>query len=191
MTFTAHRYRDDEDPSEARKAYVALHMSGAAFAASVAKKDAESSDQLDQMNLIDDAVLLSDVCLRWAARQVGAWGGATVIAGLLDVLTNDNSLSHPLELASGYRDGARKENTRAVVKQPEVTTSADLGTVGSVQERLVVTRNVLSILLQEFGIVEVDEFSPDGSIVGQAWGFMHYRSVESWAAQYEVDFVAQ
>jgi hypothetical protein len=191
MTFTAHRYRDDDDPAEPHKTYVALPMSGAAFAASVAKRDATSSDRLDPLNLIDDAVPLSDVCLRWAARQVGAWGGATVIAGLLDALTNGSSLSHPLELANGYGDGARKSNTRAVVKQPEATTSADLATVESVQERLIVTRNALSILLQEFGIVEADEFGPNGSIVGQAWGLRCHSVVQSWAAQHEVDFVSR
>jgi Schlafen, AlbA_2 len=192
MTFTGHRYRDDQDPADAHDAYVALHMSGAAFAASVAKPDATSSDRLGQLGLIDDAVLLSDVCLRWAARQVGAWGEATVIAGLLDTLANGDFLRHPLELAGrrhGHNDDVRKTNTRSVVKQPEATTSADLGAVGSVQQRLVVTRNTLSVLLQEFGIVEVDEFGPEGSIVGQAWGSSWYRGVESWATQYKVDFV--
>ncbi len=97
--------------------------------------------------LIDDAVLLTDVALRWCARQVGEWGAATVLIGLIDPAGEGGKATRPVELVAvpaGSSDLARVQRARTLEDFPRAEISADLSATATAQERLAVAHHALA-----------------------------------------------
>jgi hypothetical protein len=64
---------------------------------------------------------------------------------------------------------------------------ADLAAVESVQQRLAVTQQAISGLLQWFGLSEPLQMKRDGTLVARQWSMSHYREGERWAEEHGVD----
>jgi len=187
VTFTGSRYSSEDDETTVREAYVELHVDGSAYAAK--PLDPSPPEQWDRhigsISLSDDTIMLSDVVLRWCARQAGSYGSARLTVGIIDSDSEDGSLRLPLMLASGAR-ARRSEGTRSVTGRPVVEVSADLAAVRTVQERLAVTYLALSGLLQWFGLPESRLLKPDGTLVCRQFGTWSDLA-EQWAGQWGVN----
>jgi hypothetical protein len=191
VTFTGSLRSADEDETEIRDAYVALHVDGAAFAASPIGQGTTGEPvgrQLGEITLVDDGILLVDLVTRWCAYQAGGWGTATVVLGLVDADTEDGSLGEPVELVRSDTGQIRRmRGTRRLSGRPRTATMADLAAVDTVQRRLAVAYQALAGLLQWFGMAEPAQLRPDGTIQPAQFLMSRYSQVEQWAGIFGVD----
>src|SRR5262249_44898939 len=138
VTFTGSSRTTEDDETEVRDAYVELHVDGSAFAASpvgLNTADDGSDRQVGELTLIDDGILVIDGVLRWSARQVGAWGTATLVMGLSD--PDEEGAPGAIRLVSAEGGVVRpRRGTRGLTSPIAATTIVDLAHVATLQERL-------------------------------------------------------
>lgn len=185
VTATAHQaHRAGEEEADPREQYVELYADGRAFAATAitARTDDEGDQRaLGELTLADDALMLVDLVVSWAAHQAGAWGEAEAVVGL-ERSTADEFVQPVAihEVAGG--DLRRIAGTRPVRGPLRSSTSVDLSAGSTQLGRLAAARDVLTVLLHHFGISEPRQLEPDGRIVPSAWK-RHERQVERWARE--------
>jgi hypothetical protein len=190
ITFTGGLRSAWEDDTEIRDAYVELHVDGSSFVATpiAARTEEDASRNVGEITLADDGILLVDVAVRWAAHSVGAWGMATVVAGLADAPEGNGVISDTVTLVESDDAKVRRiHGTRQLAVAPRTSTVVDLRAAGNIQQRLAVTYRVLAGLLQWFGLAEPRQLLPDGTIVPAEFRMSNYREVERWARANEVD----
>ena len=164
VTFTASLFSSLDDATNIHEVYVEFHIDGSAFAAR----------SIDHATTGDSA-----------DRQLGAWGSATVVIGLVDADSGDGALAEPIGLvAKRHDDVQRIPATRCLTGRPCTDTVADLAAVGTVQQRLSVTYLGLSGLPQWFGIAECRHIRPDGSL--DDIQFTNPPDAEAWATQHGI-----
>ena len=183
VTFTGPAWGRKEDEAEVRDAYISLHVSGAAFAAvpivERTNDDADGTRSVGEITLVDDCILLVDETCRWSEHQVGTWGTATLVAGLVDA--GSRGLTEPVQLVSfDYGRMARLRGTRSVAGEVQTSTVIDLGAVSSMQQRLSICHAVLSGLMQWFGRVEPSQLKPDGTLVPSEFP-SNWEEMRDWA----------
>lgn len=184
VTFTQALSQSHSDEAAIGGSYVELHMDGSAFAATAISERTDpgsNTRSIGQMTLVDDTLLLVDVCLRWTARQVGSWGYSACAVGLFDAEGPDGTPVEPYELAvfAGSRP-VRIHGTRSVPEIPTAETTADLTAVDTIQARFAVAHQALAGLLQWFGVAEPLQVKRDGSLVSRHWETASTQ-VEQWA----------
>ncbi len=191
VTLTGNRYRDDQDPAAPYDGYAALYLNGAAFVATTTSSDAASPRRLNRDQVVDDLIMTGDLGLRWAARQLGAWGSATMVGGFVDSGSADGQYRQALELGGWRfgRDDERLANTRAVHRQVSAATAASLEATTTMQGRLSHVGALASAVLQHFGLAEAEQLAPDGAIRSSAWPVANHRSLEAWATSTGVAFI--
>jgi hypothetical protein len=185
VTFTGSLLSSDDDETAIRDAYVELHLDGSAFAAvpiTDRTDDDPTSRGIGEITLVDDSILLVDLLARWMATRAGVWGTATLTLGLTDPSTPDGSLNEAVEFVRA-EDGPvrRMRGTRRLTGDVRSSVAVDLAAVDSLQQRLVVSYEALSGLLQWFGLPEPTQLLPDGMIVPSEFLMSRYRQVVQWA----------
>jgi hypothetical protein len=187
-TFTGARLRDTDDEADPRDAYVEFYVDGSAFVATpISERTDEDAEthEIGEQTLTDDVVLLVDAGLRWCSRQVGSWGTARAIAGIIDADAQPGALDQPLILvAAAYGEMHRGSATRTVRRPPITVTIVDLSAVETMTQRLAVTHTLLAGLLQWFGRPEPRHIARDGALRAGAW--RSADQVRRWAAHHGV-----
>lgn len=147
VTFTGSRSYGSENETDVRDAYVELRLTGSAYAATPLGLHTDDEDPaaraVGERTLVDDLMLILDVTLRWSAERAGAYGTATVIAGLVDTATVDGRLGEPVAYRH-FDSRGPSTSTRRLTGAPSSTAIADLAAVSTIQERLAVTYQGLS-----------------------------------------------
>lgn len=190
VTFTKSLSTSDQDETEVFEAYVELLLEGASFAGlptAARTADDATSRSVGELTVVDDALMLVDICLRWTERQVGAWGTATAVIGLFDADTVDGRPIRPLDLVSlDYGEPRRMSGTRLLIDSPRAETTVDLAAVDTIQRRFVVAHHLLAGLLQWFGLAEPLQITRTGALVSRQWP-RAWSQVEQWAQQWDVE----
>lgn len=183
VSFTSHKFRDEDDEADPRDSYVELHADGSSFVAidlNVRTSDDNQLGHVGYFTVIDGMIPMVDVGARWAAETVGGTGMANVAVGLAD--TTGEKI--PLEMVSdeGSRELRRLGATRVLRGDLIVSrdhTVADVAACADVQGRLALVHACLSPLLQRFGRPESDQITRDGRVAWRAW--KRFPDVKRWA----------
>lgn len=193
VTFTRSLSTSGQDETEVSEAYVELLVDGSSFAGlptAARTSDDPASRSVGEITLVDDALMLVDICLRWTERQVGAWGTATAVVGLFDADAGDGRPVRPLELVSSdHGEPRRMSGTRLLDDSPRAETTVDLAAVDTIQRRFVVAYHLLAGLLQWFGLAEPLQITRTGVLVPLQWP-RAWSQVEQWAQQWGVEYEA-
>jgi hypothetical protein len=186
--FTGLPWRDNEDPTEARGAYLELYADGSAFAATPVEANTGPDGGIGDVTLADDLTYTVDVCLSWTVRQTGAWGTADLLTGLRDGRAADGELSRPLELVTtSYGTTRRQRGTRRLDRPPAVAVAIDLTTADTRRGRLAATGSAAAAVLQWFGLPEAPQIAPDGTLRTSRWGAANReRQIEQWADHHAI-----
>ncbi|WP_127480199.1 helix-turn-helix domain-containing protein [Nocardioides pantholopis] len=185
VTATAHQaHRAGKEEADPDEQYVELYADGRAFAATavVARSDDEGDHRaLGELTLADDALMLVDLVVSWAAHQAGAWGEAEAVVGL--VRSASDEFAQPVTIHAVVGGDLRRiAGTRSVRGSLRSSTSVDLSAGSTQLGRLAAARDVLTVFLHHFGISEPRQLEPGGRIVPWAWS-RHERQVERWARE--------
>lgn len=191
VTFTRSLTTSDEDETEVSEAYVELHVDGSSFAAlpSAARTAADQASRgVGEITFVSDGLMLTDICVLWTERQVGAWGSATAVMGMFDADSDDGRPARPLQLVSFEfnNEPRRISGTRLLVEAPRAQSTVDLAAVDTTQRRFVVAHHLLAGVLQWFGLAEPRQVRRDGSLESRQWGRASSQ-VEQWAQQWDVE----
>lgn len=185
VTATAHQaHRAGDEEADPREQYVELYADGRAFAATaVVARTNEKGElgALGELTLSDDAIMLVDLVVSWAAHQAGAWGEAEAVVGLVGSASDEFVQPVTIHAVVGG-DLRRLAGTRPVRGPLRSSTSVDLSAGSTQLGRLAAARDVLTVLLHHFGISEPRQVEPDGRIVPWAWQ-RHEGQVERWARE--------
>ncbi|MFG1770776.1 hypothetical protein ACGFIX_14480 [Nocardia salmonicida] len=121
--------------------------------------------------------------MSWTIHRVGAWGNATVTAGLFD--TGTAALARPVRLNGA--GGERVSSLRALTRSSKNSTVAHLEDALTVRERMRVAYNAASQILQLFGVTEPTWLTETGAL--RTFSLLNQRSrhAKEWAASNGVD----
>lgn len=191
VTFTGSLRTASEDESAIRDAYLELHLDGSVFGATpIAARTTgeEDSRSVGEFTLLDDTALICDVALRWCAHQIGSWGMATLLVGLIEPNQAEGEIVEPVVFVTRDTGRLRRgSRTREVTGRPLAETVADLTAVDTDQQRLSVTYRLLAGLLQWFGMAEPAQLRPSGALVARQFGMGSYRQIIEWAVRHGVE----
>jgi hypothetical protein len=195
VTFTNSTRTSTEDETEIRDGYLELHVDGSAFAAtSIAQRtdgDGKGRD-IGEFTIVDDGIILGDVATRWCAHQVGSWGTATAVMGLVDADDPDGVIQEPVVIVQHDTGQVRRmPATRKVRGLPETQVVLDLAATDAVQQRLAVTYRLLAGLLSWFGLAEPAQIKPNGMIATQQFLISQRRVVTTWCEWHGVEIERQ
>lgn len=184
-TFTEHPYTDSDDAGDPRGTYIELYVDGHVFLAHELQEASDSG--VNELHLSDLCVLLTDGSVRWAAKQIGAWGQASVHVGICSGTEGEPQLVSPLTLTR-YRHGQlqRAGGTRKVLRKPYAARSIDLGEASSMRSRLEIAYWAVASLLQWFGVPEPATLTRDGGVVPEAWSSTWAGEVRQWMARHQI-----
>jgi hypothetical protein len=192
MTFTGYNRSDPRsDELAISGGYVELYVDGSAFAAAPIglNTDADGAGrEVGEFTVVDDCVLLVDLAMQWCAHESGAWGTAAITAGFVDTDVAGGAIERPVVLVNSDTGATtrRVHRTRALQGHPRTTTVADLAAVDTLQRRLAVAYQVLSRLMQQFGLPDLSQIRPNGAVVPSDYG-RHRSQVAEWAQLHGVE----
>jgi hypothetical protein len=168
---------------------VELHTGGASFTAIDLHKwtgTEDSPGDLGELTLVDAAIAALTSAAPWLHDETGGLGTATVAVGLFNSSGHDHELQLVTRdagtLARVYRTRALRAAADGQVSRDE--TIADVAASGDLTGQLILVHDTLSLLLQRFGIPELEHVATDGALVHHIWNLDH--RVEQWASNWSV-----
>lgn len=172
-TFTDYTDTGDEAVADVPKNnYVELFPAGAFFGACTLTLHEEGD--IYYAHLRDDLIQLVNYGLAWVSATSGAFGRATMIAGICR-----NSSKPRLTLVTQTIGPARKmARTRTIDTDPQARVLAELDRVESTQDRLRFVYLILSGIGHNFGLAEAEGLREDGSLVRDAW--LYWDDISKW-----------
>lgn len=165
--------------------YAELFPAGQFFGACSLKLLNQSG--VNYAHLRDDLILLSGYGLAWAISRLGAFGRATVEAGVYGSPPLDAA---DLEIVDSRDDGEvhrRRSDTRRALSAPYANMSVDLADAESWQGSMRACYLLLTEIGQGFGIAEADGLREDGSFDRNGWLY-DLRQIAAWCQRYGIDF---